>query len=173
MDTCQISDKTKKDLRAPTRHFLWYAIQQGLVPESIDDATVMRFLIEEIPASNSGSTGRTLRCVKYATEYLKNNGNHNIHRDYTLLKLKNDHRRIVPAYSEDEICSIAGAMDTDDALRKRDRAIVLTRYLKFLGYEDSNKCDAPIPGRGSTADDFRMAGALQYRDNEILCKSYR
>ena len=85
-DTYQISDKTKKDLRAPTRHFLWYATQQGLVPESINDTTVMQFLIEEIPASNSGSTGRTLRCVKYATEYLKNNGNHNIHRDYTLKK---------------------------------------------------------------------------------------
>lgn len=132
LDTYQISDKTKKDLRAPTRHFLWYATQQGLVPESINDTTVMRFLIEEIPASNSGSTGRTLRCVKYATEYLKNNGNHNIHRDYTLLKLKNDHRRIVPAYSEDEICSIVDAMDTDDALGKRDRAIVLIAYCTGL-----------------------------------------
>lgn len=132
LDAYQISDKTKKDLRAPTRHFLWYATQKGLVPEIIDDTTVMRFLIEEIPASNSGSTGRTLRCVKYATEYLKNNGNHNIHRDYTLLKLKNDHRRIIPAYSEDEIRSIADAMDTDDALGKRDRAIVLTAYCTGL-----------------------------------------
>ena len=132
LDTYQISDKTKKDLRAPTRHFLWYAAQQGLAPDSIDDTTVTRFLIEEVPASNSGSTGRTLRCVKYATEYLKNNGNHNIHRDYTLLKLKNDHRRIIPAFSEDEICSIADAMDTDDVLGKRDRAIVLIAYCTGL-----------------------------------------
>lgn len=132
LDAYQISDKTKKDLRAPTRHFLWYAAQKGLVPEIIDDTTVMQFLIEEIPASNSGSTGRTLRCVKYATEYLKNNGNHNIRRDYTLLELKNDHRRIVPAYSEDEICSIADAMDADDTLGKRDRAIVLTAYCTGL-----------------------------------------
>ncbi|MDE7007918.1 MAG: hypothetical protein K2P07_07100 [Lachnospiraceae bacterium] len=42
--------------------------------------------------SNSGCTGRTLRCVTHAAEYLKKNGNHNIHRDYTLLELKNDHR---------------------------------------------------------------------------------
>ena len=119
LDACQISDKTKKDLRAPTRHFLWYAARQGVTPESIDDTTVMQFLIEEIPVSNGGSTGRTLRCVKYATEYLKNNGSHNIHRDYTLLKLKNDHRRIVPAYSEDEISSITDAMDTDDAMEKK------------------------------------------------------
>ena len=132
LDACQISDKTKKDLRAPTRHFLWYAAQQGVTPESIDDTTVMQFLIEEIPISNSGSTGRTLRCVKYATEYLKNNGNHNLHRDYTLLKLKNDHRRIVPAYSEDEIYSIVDAMDTNDTLGKRDRAIVLIAYCTGL-----------------------------------------
>ena len=136
LDTCQISDKTKKDLRAPTRHFLWYAAQQGLTPESIDDTTIMQFLIEEIPVSNSGSTGRTLRCVKYATEYLKNNGNHNIHRDYTLLKLKNDHRRIIPAYSEDEISSMIDAMDTDNALVKRDRAIVLTAYCTGLRGSD-------------------------------------
>ena len=132
LDAYQISDKTKKDLRAPTRHFLWYAAQQGVTPESIDDTTVMQFLIEEIPISNSGSTGRTLRCVKYATEYLKNNGNHNLHRDYTLLKLKNDHRRIVPAYSEDEIYSIVDAMDTNDTLGKRDRAIVLIAYCTGL-----------------------------------------
>lgn len=132
LDTYPINDKTKKDLRAPTRHFLWYATRQGRAPESIDDATVMQFLIEEVSVSNSGSTGRTLRCVKYATEYLKNNGNHNIHRDYTLLKLKNDHRRIIPAYSEDEICSIVGAMDTDDVLGKRDRAIMLIAYCTGL-----------------------------------------
>ena len=54
----------------------------------------MKFLTKEIPVSNSGSTGRTLRCVKYATEYLKKHGNNSIHCDYTLLKLKNDHRRI-------------------------------------------------------------------------------
>lgn len=132
LDAYQMSDKTKKDLRAPTRHFLWYAVQQGHAPESIDDTTIMKFLIEEVPASNSGSTGRTLRCVKYATEYLKNNGSRSIHRDYTLLKLKNDHRRIVPAYSEDEICRIADAMDTDDALGKRDRAIVFIAYCTGL-----------------------------------------
>lgn len=132
LDACQISDKTRKDLRAPTRHFLWYAIQQGYFPESMDDTVVMRFLTEEVPSSNRGSTGRTLRCVKHATEYLKNHGNHSIRRDYTLLKLKNDHRRIVPAYSEDEICGIADAMDTDDVLGKRDRAILFIAYCTGL-----------------------------------------
>ena len=71
--------------------FLWYAEQFGIKPQRIDDTIVMSFLINEVLVSNSGSTGRTLRCVKYATEYLRAHGNDCLHRDYTLLKLKNDH----------------------------------------------------------------------------------
>ena len=113
LDSYPISNATKNDLRAPTRHFLWYGEQCGIKPEHIDDTTVMSFLIDEMPISNGGSTGRTLRCVKYATEYLRAHGNCYLHRDYTLLKLKNDHRRIIPAYSEDEISGIAQAANGD------------------------------------------------------------
>ena len=132
LDSHPISNATKSDLRAPTRHFLWYAEQRGMKPELIDDTTVMSFLINEVPNSNRGSTGRTLRCVKYATEYLKAHGNHCIHRDYTLLKLKNDHRRIIPAYSENEISKIAQAADMDSALGRRDLAIILVAYCTGL-----------------------------------------
>ena len=127
-----ISDATKSDLRAPTRHFLWYASEQGKDPEHIDDVTVMKFLIEEIPVSNSGSTGRTLRCIKYSTEYLKSHGNQCLHRDYRLLKLKNDHRRMIPAYTEDEIFDIADAANNDDMLSKRNLAIILLAYCTGL-----------------------------------------
>ena len=132
LDDYPISETTKKDLIAPTRHFLWYAMESGIRPELIDDALIMDFLINEVPVSNSGSTGRTLRCVKYATEYLKKHGNSRISRDYTFLKLKNDHRRIIPAYSEEEICGIAESSDTDDALGKRDHAIILLAYCTGL-----------------------------------------
>lgn len=127
-----LSDATKSDLRAPTRHFLWYASEQGMDPEHIDDVTVMKFLIEEIPVSNSGSTGRTLRCIKYSTEYLKSHGNHCLHRDYRLLKLKNDHRRMIPAYTESEISDIADAANNEDMVSKRDIAIILLAYCTGL-----------------------------------------
>lgn len=132
LDSRPMSDATKKDLRTPTRHFLWYAEQKGITPERIDDSLVMSYLINEIPVSNSGSTGRTLRTVKYATEYLKLHGNHHLYRDYTLLKLKNEHRRIIPAYSEKEIADIANAASVDDALCKRDMAIILLAYCTGL-----------------------------------------
>lgn len=48
----------------------------------------MKFLIDEVPVTNSGSTGRTLRCVKYAAQYLKKYGNTRLSHDYTMLKLR-------------------------------------------------------------------------------------
>ena len=136
LDSYPISDAAKRDLRAPTRHFLWYAEQLGIKPECIDDTTIMSFLIDEVQVSNGGSTGRTLRCVKYATEYLKAHGNCYIHRDYSLLKLKNDHRRIIPAYSEDEISGIAKAADANTVIGKRDLAIILVAYCTGLRGKD-------------------------------------
>lgn len=127
-----ISDKTKSDLRAPIRHIFWYALERGIPYDRIDDALVMDFIINEIPISNSGSTGRTLRCVKYVTEYLKANGNTNINHDYRLLTLKNDHRRIIPAFSEEEVSDISGAVDIETPLGKRDYAIILLAYCTGL-----------------------------------------
>ena len=132
LDSYPISEATKKDLRAPTRHFFWFAAEQGIEPYFIDDATVIRFIVDEIPVTNGGSTGRTLRCVKYITEYLKNHGNHYICHDYTLLKLKNDKRRIIPAYSEIEICNIAKATNANTTLGKRDLAIILVAFCTGL-----------------------------------------
>lgn len=127
-----ISDKTKSDLRAPIRHIFWYALERGISDDRIDDALIMDFIINEIPISNSGSTGRTLRCVKYVTEYLKASGNTNIHHDYRLLTLKNDHRRIIPAFSEEEVRDISGAVDIESPLGKRNYAIILLAYCTGL-----------------------------------------
>ncbi len=67
-----VSEATKLDLLAPMRHLFWYAEKQGYHAGQIGDSVIMKFLIDEVPVTNSGSTGRTLRCVKYATQYLKN-----------------------------------------------------------------------------------------------------
>lgn len=127
-----ISAKTKLELRAPIRHIFWYVLERGISYDRIDDALIMEFIINEIPKSNSGSTGRTLRCVKYVTEYLKANGNTNIRHDYRLLTLKNDHRRIIPAFSEAEISAISGSVDIETPLGKRDHAIILLAYCTGL-----------------------------------------
>ena len=132
LDSYFLSDKTKNDLRGPIRHLFWYALGHGMKPELMNDSLIMKFLIEEVPLSNSGSTGRTLRCVRYVTEYLKKHGNTVLCHDYSQLKLKNAHRRIIPAYSETEIGSIAAAVNTDTALGMRDLAIILVAYCTGL-----------------------------------------
>lgn len=128
LDTLPISEKTESDLRGPIRHLFWYALNQGLQPDQMDDITVLRFLIDEVPVTNGGSTGRTLRCVKYVTEYLKSHGNSNIKHDYRQLTLKNEHRRIIPAFSEEEISCISAVIDPDTSVGKRDLAIVLLAF---------------------------------------------
>ena len=81
------SETTKLDLRAPMRHLFWYAEEQGYHVERIGDSVIMKFLIDEVPVTNSGSAGRALRCVKNATQYLKKHGNTRLSHDYTMLKL--------------------------------------------------------------------------------------
>ena len=132
LDSYPISQKTRSDLRAPVRHIFWYALQQGIEPNCIGDSLLMEFLIHEVPVTNSGSTGRTLRCVKYVSEYLKSHGNSAIKHDYTVLKLKNDHRRIIPAFSEEEISEISLAASSDTLIGKRDLAVILLAYCTGL-----------------------------------------
>lgn len=92
----------------------------------------MSFLIDEVSSSNRGSSGRVLRCVKYATKYLKAHGNSYLCREYSFLKLKNDRKRIIPAYSEEEITKIVEAANTNNAIGKRDLAIILIAYCTGL-----------------------------------------
>lgn len=123
-----VSERTKLDLRAPMRHLFWYAEKQGYPVGQIGDPVIMKFLIDEVPVTNSGSTGRTLRCVKYATQYLKKHGNTRLSHDYTMLKLKNAHIRIIPAFSEEEISDISAAVDPNTPIGRRDLAVILLGY---------------------------------------------
>lgn len=128
LDTNGINQSKRSDLRAPMRHLFWYADIHGCNAEQINDSIVMKFLIDEVPATNSGSTGRTLRCVKYITEYLKAHGNTRLLHNYTMLKLKNAKIRIIPAFSEEEISNITAAVDPNSPIGMRDLAVILFGY---------------------------------------------
>ena len=58
LNSYPISNATKKDLRAPTRHFLWYAEQFGIKPQHIDDTIVMSFLIDEVLVGKVSAHGQ-------------------------------------------------------------------------------------------------------------------
>lgn len=108
------------------RHLFWYTDIHGYNADQINDSIVMKFLIDEVAATNSGSTGRTLRCVKYITEYLKAHGNTRLLHNYT--KLKNEKIRIIPTFSEKEISNITAAVDPNSPISMRDLAVILLGY---------------------------------------------
>lgn len=125
LDTNGINKATKSDLRAPMRHLFWYADNHGYNAEQINDSIVMKFLNDEVTVTNNGSTGRTLRCIKYITEYLKAKGNTRLLHNYTMLKLKNAYIRIILEFSEEEISNITAAVDPDSPIGMRDLAVIL------------------------------------------------
>lgn len=140
LDTNGINQSKRSDLRAPIRHLFWYADIHGHNADQINDSIVMKFLIDEVPATNNGSTGRTLRCVKYITEYLKAHGNTCLLHNYTMLKLKNAKIRIIPAFSEEKISNITVAVDPNSPIGMRDLAVILLGYgtgLRGGGYHPS------------------------------------
>ena len=135
LDDAGLSDDVKGRLRPTVRHLLWYAAERGVEPMGIDDALVMRFLVEEVPRTNGGSAGLALRCVKLATGWLKANGGRVV-RDYSMLVLKDGKRAIVPAFSEAEIRRVVDAIDSATPVGKRDRAIILLAYCTGLRGRD-------------------------------------
>lgn len=128
LETNEVSNAAKPDLRSPMRHLFWYADNHGYGTGQINDSTIMKFLIDEVPVTNSGSTGRMLRCVRYATEYLKAHGNMGLVHNYTMLKLKNAHISIIPAFSEEEISNISASVDPCTPIGMRDLAVILLGY---------------------------------------------
>lgn len=131
-----LRDDAAADLRAPVRHLLWYAASRGLGPMELDDATVMDFVVGEIPVSNPGSKGLAMRAVTVATEWLRSNGNDRLARDWSRLKVRGGGRRIVPAYTEREISSMVTTADPTTPRGARDRAIVLVSYCTGLRGHD-------------------------------------
>lgn len=130
-----LAGDVKGRLRPIVRHLLWYAAERGAGPLEIDDALVMRFLVEEAPRTNPGSAGLVLRSVKLAAEWLKARGGR-VGRDYSMLALKDGKRTIVPAFSEAEIRGVVDAIDATTAVGKRDRAIILLAYCTGLRGQD-------------------------------------
>ena len=130
-----VGEASARDLRAPVRHLLWYAAERGVAPLEVDDALLMRFLVEEAPATNGGSAGRTLRGVRLAAEWLKANGGR-VRHDYSMLRLRDGKRAVVPPFSEPEIRSVVESIDAGTAAGMRDRAIILLAYCTGLRCSD-------------------------------------
>lgn len=88
----------------------------------------MEFFTKELPHTNEGSMGRSLRAIKYLSVYLKNNGNTDLLLDFTQLNARGHHVRMIPPYSQEEISKAVSAINTATPEGLRDYAIMLLAF---------------------------------------------
>ena len=110
------------------RHLFFYAECVGSVPESITDELLMDFFTQELPKTNRGSMGRSLRAIKYVSAYLKAYGMEHLTMDFSQLNARNGHVRRIPPYSQEEIRRMLDSIDTDTDEGLRDYAIMLLAF---------------------------------------------
>ena len=101
-------------------------------PETADvevtDDLLMDFFTKELPKTNKGSMGRSLRAVRYLSAYLKNNGNAELLLDFTQLTARGHHVRVIPPYSQKEINRAVSSIDITTPEGLRDYAIMLLAF---------------------------------------------
>lgn len=125
LDENEIKDRIKNRLRASMQHIFHFAEQSGLKTSQMDDAFFMRYIVEEIPKTNSCSTGKAMRCVRYTATYLKNHCIASVSGDYSMLKLRAGKTKIIPAFNDSELKALTSVINDGTPKGKRDLAIVL------------------------------------------------
>ena len=122
------------------RHFFKYAEDKAEMDDvKVTDDLLMDFFTEELPKTNKGSMGRSLRAIKYLSVYLKNNGNSGLVLDFTQLNARSSHIRMIPPYSQDEINRAVSSIDTTTPEGLRDYAIMLLAFDTGLRSVDIRK----------------------------------
>lgn len=118
----------RRTMHAVMRHMFHYAHENGYDWMSLDDAIVMKFIVEELPITNGKSLRGSFRCVRLSTDYLRENGLSNIYHDYNQLTIRDDPVSLIASYTEEEIQRIVSTIDLSTPTGKRDYAIILLGY---------------------------------------------
>jgi len=121
-----LEGEARAEMDVVFRHLFFYVESVGSVPESITDELLMDFFTQELPKTNKGSMGRSLRAIKYVSAYLKSRGMEHLILDFSQLNARNGHVRMIPPYSQEEIRRMLDSVDTDEGLR--DYAIMLLAF---------------------------------------------
>ena len=116
--------KTRMTMQTILRNFFSWLRKEGLSPEDTTDDTLMEFIVNVIPVTNSRSTGTAMWALKHMSAYFKANGIGNIQQDISLLKVKAKRDTIIMPFSRDEIKKILSVVDRNTKGGKRDYAII-------------------------------------------------
>ena len=129
LDYHQLRGESRMEMSTVMKHFFKYAEDKtGTDKADITDDLLMDFFTKELPKTNKGSMGRSLRAIKYLSVYLKNNGNTDLLLDFTQLNARSHHVRVIPPYSQEEINRAVSSIDTTTPEGLRDYAIILLAF---------------------------------------------
>lgn len=129
LDYHLLKGESRTEMSTVMRHFFRYAEdKEETCDVKVTDDLLMGFFTEELPNTNKGSMGRSLRAIKYLSVYLKNNGNTALLLDFTQLNARGHHVRVIPPYSQEEITRAVSSIDTATPEGLRDYAIMLLAF---------------------------------------------
>lgn len=129
LDYHSLRGESRTEMSTVMRHFFKYAEDKSVTDDvKISDDLLMDFFTKELPKTNQGSMGRSLRAIKYLSVYLKNNGSTNLFLDFTQLNARGHHVRVIPPYSQEEISRAVSSIDTTTPEGLRDYAIMLLAF---------------------------------------------
>lgn len=129
LDYHLLKGESRAEMSTVMRHFFKYAEdKEGTDDVKVTDNLLMDFFTKELPKTNRGSMGRSLRAIKYLSVYLKNIGNPALLLDFTQLKARGHHVRVIPPYSQEEINRAVSSIDTTTPGGLRDYAIILLTF---------------------------------------------
>lgn len=124
-----LGGEARIEMSTVMRHFFKYAEDKfGAADVKVTDNLMMDFFTKELPKTNEGSMGRSLRAIRYLSAYLKNNGNADLLLDFTQLTARGHHIRVIPPYSQREINRAVPSIDTTTPEGLRDYAIMLLAF---------------------------------------------
>lgn len=140
LDYHMLEGETRTEMSTVMRHFYCYAEEKAHSANTIiTDDLLMNFFTEELPNTNNGSMGRSLRAIKYLSVYLKSKGYSDLKLDFTQLNARNAHVRVIPPYSQSDINHAVAGIDTSTTEGLRNYAIMLLAFDTGLRSVDIRK----------------------------------
>lgn len=128
LDENKLVGESQKEMAIVIRHFFSFAEAKDSGVEDISDDLLMEFLTTEMPTTNKGSIGRTLRGIRYASSYLKEHHLADLVLDFSQLKIKTNSVKMIPPYTQEEINQMLASVDCSIPEGIRDYAILMLGF---------------------------------------------
>ncbi len=128
IDENKLTGESQKEMDTVIRHFFSFIEAKGFEVEDISDDLIIEFLTTEMPTTNKGSIGRTLRGIRYVSSYLKAHHLAKLVLDFNQLKIKTNSAKMIQPYTQEEINQMIAAVDCSLPEGIRDYAILMLGF---------------------------------------------